>query len=49
MKVLVVIGMRNDFIDGSLGTPDCLGTQEGRNLPVKHCIPARPAGNFPTR
>ena len=67
-KVLVVIDMQNDFIDGSLGTPeavaivenvkakireydpayvcftqdthgpDYLQTQEGRNLPVEHCI-----------
>lgn len=67
MKVLVVIDMQNDFIDGSLGTPeavrivprvaekirawdgpvyatqdthfsDYLETQEGRILPVSHCI-----------
>lgn len=67
MKVLVVIDMQNDFIDGSLGTPeavqivpnvvekiqnwvgpvyatqdthfpDYLNTQEGRILPVEHCI-----------
>lgn len=67
MKVLVVIDMQNDFIDGSLGTPeavqivpnvvekirtwdgvvyatqdthfpDYLDTQEGRVLPVEHCI-----------
>ena len=70
-KVLIVVDMQNDFIDGSLGTPeaqaivqkvkekieeyrkdnflifftrdthydeDYLDTQEGRNLPVKHCI-----------
>ena len=73
-KVLVVIDMQNDFIDGSLGTAeacaivdavskkisgyasqaasgsaavfatrdthetDYLGTQEGRLLPVEHCI-----------
>lgn len=67
-KVLVVIDMQNDFIDGALGTPeacaivgnviekirsypaDCIyatrdtheenymDTQEGRNLPVPHCI-----------
>ena len=67
-KVLVVIDMQNDFIDGALGTkealaivenvkakireydqkdifvtmdthaPDYLSTQEGRNLPVEHCI-----------
>lgn len=47
MKVLVVIGMRNDFIDGSLGTPDCLGTREGRNLPIKHCIPGTPGWELP--
>lgn len=67
MKVLVVVDMQNDFIDGSLGTPeaaavvprvvekirswdgpvyatqdthfpDYLETQEGRILPVEHCI-----------
>jgi len=67
-KLLVVIDMQNDFIDGALGTPeavaivdavrekikaypardifatmdthgpDYLTTQEGRNLPVEHCI-----------
>ena len=67
MKVLVVIDMQNDFIDGSLGTKEAeaivpkvaekiqnfdgkvlytrdtheenyLETQEGKNLPVPHCI-----------
>lgn len=67
MKVLVVVDMQNDFIDGALGTPqalaivpyvkdviksfdgkvlftrdthfeDYLDTQEGRKLPVVHCI-----------
>ena len=67
-KLLLVIDMQNDFIDGSLGTDeaqnivekvkekilaypprnivatmdthseDYLETQEGKNLPVKHCI-----------
>ena len=67
-KLLIVIDMQNDFIDGSLGTPEAeaivenvkakiraypaedviatmdthqpeyLQTQEGRNLPVEHCI-----------
>ena len=67
-KVLVVVDMQNDFIDGSLGTKEAqaivpkvvekireydpwnvyltrdthyenyLDTQEGRNLPVTHCI-----------
>ena len=67
-KLLIVIDMQNDFIDGSLGTkeaqaivpavaakiasyppkdiiatmdthgPDYLKTQEGRNLPVEHCV-----------
>lgn len=67
-KLLIVIDMQNDFIDGPLGTPeaeaivdavkdkirsypagdifatmdthesDYLSTQEGRNLPVEHCI-----------
>lgn len=70
MKLLVVVDMQNDFIDGSLGTKeaqaivervaqkvadyrksgdrviftmdthgkDYLQTQEGRHLPVMHCI-----------
>jgi len=70
MKMLVVVDMQNDFIDGALGTPEALAivenvrnkielyksnggeiiftrdthnpdyleTQEGRNLPVEHCI-----------
>jgi len=67
MKLLIVIDMQNDFIDGALGTPealamvpaaaerirawegakaatmdthgeDYLSTQEGRILPVEHCI-----------
>jgi nicotinamidase-related amidase len=67
-KILVVIDMQNDFIDGALGTPEAaaivenvkakilsypkenvfatrdthhqyyMDTQEGRNLPVPHCI-----------
>ena len=69
-KCIVVVDMQNDFIDGSLGTPeaqamlphlinklekereaaliftqdthskDYLETQEGRNLPVRHCAVA---------
>ena len=67
MKILIVIDMQNDFIDGALGSvqaqnivdnvknkiehfdgkiiftqdthsDDYLDTQEGKNLPVKHCI-----------
>ena len=71
MKILVVVDMQNDFIDGALGTPEAqaivpnvikkieqyrndpkgfiiytadthgenyLETQEGRKLPVPHCI-----------
>ncbi|MBR2761729.1 MAG: cysteine hydrolase [Solobacterium sp.] len=67
-KILVVVDMQKDFVDGSLGTPEAvnilsnvrekilsypienvyatldthqenyLETQEGKNLPVKHCI-----------
>ena len=67
-KILLVIDMQNDFIDGALGTPEAaaivdsvaaeigkypaqdvfatrdthaenyLDTQEGRNLPVPHCV-----------
>ena len=71
MKILVVVDMQNDFIDGSLGTPEAVAivpyvkeviqgfkgkvlftrdthfenymdTQEGKNLPVKHCIKGTP-------
>ena len=70
MKLLIVIDMQNDFIDGSLGTKEAvaivpevakkikktraagetiifthdthqgnyLKTQEGKNLPVLHCV-----------
>ena len=67
MKLLIVIDMQNDFIDGALGTAEAaaivpkviakikgfdgtvlatqdthyenyLTTQEGKNLPVPHCI-----------
>ena len=67
MKLLVVVDMQNDFIDGALGSPEAVAivpyvkdliecfegevlftrdthfedyekTQEGRNLPVKHCV-----------
>lgn len=67
MKILIVVDMQNDFIDGALGTPEAvkivpkvvekikkfdgiilstrdthfenyLETQEGKKLPVKHCI-----------
>ncbi len=67
MKILVVVDMQNDFIDGALGTPEAqqivpyvktlienfdgkilftrdthfdnyMETQEGKNLPVKHCV-----------
>ena len=67
-RLLIVIDMQNDFIDGSLGTkeaqaivpavkekirsypkedvlatmdthfPDYMETQEGKNLPVMHCV-----------
>lgn len=67
-KILVVVDMQNDFIDGALGTPeargivpnvcrkiregewvsiftthdthlaDYLNTQEGRKLPIEHCM-----------
>jgi len=66
-KILIVVDMQNDFIDGTLGTAEAvaivpyvkslienfdgkvlftrdthfenyLDTQEGKNLPVKHCI-----------
>lgn len=67
MKLLIVVDMQNDFIDGALGTKeaiaivpyvkekiknfdgkvyftrdthfeDYMNTQEGKNLPVSHCI-----------
>ena len=66
-KILVVVDMQNDFIDGALGSPEAVAivphvkaaiegfdgtvlftrdthfenyseTQEGKNLPVPHCI-----------
>ncbi len=67
-KILIIVDMQNDFIDGALGTPEALAivenvkarireydpedmfvtmdthapeylsTQEGRFLPVEHCI-----------
>lgn len=74
MKVLVVVDMQNDFIDGALGTREAvaivenvrnridrylengdavlytrdthtenyLQTQEGKNLPVVHCVKGTP-------
>ena len=71
MKILVVVDMQNDFIDGALGTPEAvkivpyvkecienfdgkvlftrdthfdnyMDTQEGKHLPVKHCIKGTP-------
>lgn len=71
-KLLLVIDMQNDFVDGALGTPEAaaivdrvveeigeypskdiiatrdthpenyLETQEGRNLPVVHCVRGTP-------
>ena len=67
-KILIVVDMQNDFVDGALGTPeaqqivpavakkirsypkedviytldthgeDYMNTQEGKNLPVVHCV-----------
>ena len=71
MKILVVVDMQNDFINGALGTPEAaaivpyvkeviqnfngkvlftrdthfanyLNTQEGKNLPVPHCVKGTP-------
>lgn len=71
MKLLIVVDMQNDFIDGALGTPEAvqivpyvkaliegfdgkvlftrdthfsnyMDTQEGKNLPVAHCIQGTP-------
>ena len=70
-KILIVVDMQRDFIDGALGTPEAVAivpyvkqlaetfdgkvfftrdthfdnymdTQEGQNLPVKHCIKDTP-------
>lgn len=71
-KILIVVDMQKDFVDGALGTAeavaivpavvekikeykkedifvtrdthqkDYLSTQEGRNLPVEHCIEGTP-------
>ena len=74
-KILVVVDMQNDFIDGALGTPEAIkivpyvkqviegfdgkviftrdthfdnymDTQEGKNLPVRHCIKGTPGGDI---
>ena len=71
MKILIVVDMQKDFIDGALGTPEAvkivpyvkalienfegkvlftrdthfenyMDTQEGKNLPVPHCIKGTP-------
>lgn len=71
MKILVVVDMQKDFIDGALGTPEAVAivpyvkdviehfdgkvfftrdthyanymdTQEGKNLPVPHCLKGTP-------
>lgn len=71
MKILIVVDMQNDFIDGALGTPEAvqivpyvkeqiqkfdgkvlftrdthfpnyMDTQEGKKLPVPHCIKGTP-------
>lgn len=71
MKILIVVDMQNDFIDGALGTKEAVAivpyvksvienfdgkvlftrdthfanymdTQEGKNLPVPHCIKDTP-------
>ena len=70
-KILIVVDMQRDFIDGALGTPEAarivpyvkqlietfdgkvlftrdthfdnyMDTQEGRNLPVAHCVKDTP-------
>lgn len=80
MKVLIVVDMQKDFIDGALGTPEAvaivpcviekikeyertggmiiytkdthfdnyLETNEGANLPVKHCIKGTPGHDIPS-
>ena len=77
-KILVVVDMQKDFVDGALGTKeaeaivpavvdkirkydtenifvtrdthqrDYLNTQEGRNLPVEHCIEGTPGWELDT-
>ena len=74
MKIIIVVDMQNDFIDGALGSPEAqaivpvmverlkelsasdnlimftkdthytnyMDTQEGKNLPVPHCIEGTP-------
>lgn len=81
MKILAVIDMQNDFIDGALGTKEAaeivdkvrdkvntaiargdkvvytrdthteeyLNTQEGRRLPVVHCIKGTKGWEIPSR
>ena len=44
MKILIVVDMQKDFISGPLGTAEAraivpyVETNEGRHLPVPHCI-----------
>lgn len=77
-KLLVVVDMQKDFVDGALGTneavaivpavvekikeydikdvfvtrdthqPDYMETQEGKNLPVEHCIEGTPGWQLDT-
>ena len=35
-KILVVVDMQNDFVSGAL--KNYMDTEEGKNLPVPHCI-----------
>ena len=78
-KLLIVVDMQKDFIDGALGTPEAqaivdnvvdvimqypkedifatrdthpenyLETQEGRNLPVVHCVKGTPGWELDPR
>ena len=77
-KVLVVVDMQKDFVDGALGTKEAvaivdnvvkkiegfdgdiivtydthtqeyMGTQEGKNLPVPHCIKGTPGWELDRR
>ena len=52
-KILIIVDMQKDFVDGSLGTKEAQAivpavkekienTQEGQNLPVPHCIKGTP-------
>ena len=44
-KILIIVDMQKDFVDGSLGTKEAqaiVPAVKGQNLPVPHCIKGTP-------